>query len=183
MFKNRIREMLDVATSAKEPMAASLSEGSFRTPDRTVRRTSSSVLPGTPVSSRTSAASGDVSSNRVSLDFRIKSQRMDEPAVKVESGKFRGVKSGENKLVALACSTGGPKTLQKVIPMLPANLDAPMVVVQHMPAGFTASLAQRLNELSEINVKEAKDGEVLVKGTVYVAPGGKNFRVPGGMVL
>ena len=67
VFKNRIREMLDVATSAKEPMAASLSEGSFRTPDRTVRRTSSSVLPGTPVSSRTSAASGDVSSNRYLL--------------------------------------------------------------------------------------------------------------------
>ena len=183
VFKNRIREMLDVATSAKEPMTASLSAGSFRTSDRTLRRTSSSVSPGTPVSSRTSATSGEASFNRVSLDFRIKSQKMDEPAVKVESGKFRGVKSGENKLVALACSTGGPKTLQKVIPMLPANLDAPMVVVQHMPAGFTASLAQRLNELSEINVKEAKDGEVLVKGTVYVAPGGKHLRVakvPGG---
>ena len=180
VFKNRIREMLDVATSAKEPMTASLSAGYFRTPDRTARRTVSSVSPGKPVSSTTS---GDESFNRVSLDFRIKSQKMDEPAVKVESGKFRGVKSGENKLVALACSTGGPKTLQKVIPMLPANLDAPMVVVQHMPAGFTASLAQRLNELSEINVKEAKDGEVLAKGTVYVAPGGKHLRVakvPGG---
>ena len=183
VFKNRIREMLDVATSAKEPMAASLGSGSFRTSDRTLRRTSSSVSPGTPVSSRPSAMSGEASVNRVSLDFRIKSQKMDEPAVKVESGKFRGVKSGKNKLVALACSTGGPKTLQKVIPLLPANLDAPMVVVQHMPAGFTASLAQRLNELSEINVKEAKDGEVLVKGTVYVAPGGKHLRVakvPGG---
>ena len=89
VFKNRIREMLDVATSAKEPMAASLGSGSFRTSDRNLRRTSSSVSPGTPVSSRPSAMSGEASVNRVSLDFRIKSQKMDEPAVKVESGKFR----------------------------------------------------------------------------------------------
>lgn len=47
----------------------------------------------------------------------------------------------KNKIVALACSTGGPKALQSVIPYLPANLDAPMVLVQHMPAGFTNSMA------------------------------------------
>lgn len=82
-----------------------------------------------------------------------------------------------NKLVALACSTGGPKALQKVIPLLPCNLDAPMLVVQHMPAGFTKSLANRLNELSDIHVKEAEDGEVLKKGVVYIAQGGLQLRV------
>ena len=56
-------------------------------------------------------------------------------------------KSG-NKFVAFACSTGGPKALQSVIPYLPKNLDAPMVLVQHMPAGFTKSMADRLNEVS-----------------------------------
>ena len=61
--------------------------------------------------------------------------------------------------------------------MLPGNLDAGVVLVQHMPAGFTASLAARLNEMSAINVKEAADGDVIKKGWVYIAPGGKHIRV------
>ena len=65
------------------------------------------------------------------------------------------IKSG-SKIVALACSTGGPKALQSVIPYLPKNLDAPMVLVQHMPAGFTKSMADRLDEVSPIHVKEAE---------------------------
>ena len=84
---------------------------------------------------------------------------------------------GHNKIVALACSTGGPKALQSVIPLLPKNLDAPVVLVQHMPAGFTKSMADRLNETSAITVKEAENGDVLKKGTVYVAPGGKHMEV------
>lgn len=81
------------------------------------------------------------------------------------------------KLVALACSTGGPKALQYVVPFLPANLDAPVLIVQHMPEGFTSSLSKRLDELSKINVKEAADGDVLKKGTVYIAKGGSQMRL------
>ena len=93
-------------------------------------------------------------------------------------GPITRIKStGSNKIVALACSTGGPKALQSVIPYLPKGLDAPMVLVQHMPAGFTKSMADRLNEISEISVKEAEQGEVLKKGTVYIAPGGKHMEV------
>ncbi len=84
---------------------------------------------------------------------------------------------GAKKLVALACSTGGPKALQSVIPKLPANLDAAVLLVQHMPEGFTKSLADRLNELSAIKVKEAEDGEVIRKGTVYIAKGGSQMRL------
>ncbi len=98
-------------------------------------------------------------------------------APKKPAGPVKRKTSGGKKLVALACSTGGPKALQSVIPMLAANLDAPMVLVQHMPAGFTKSMADRLNELSHIHVKEAEDHEVLRKGTVYVAPGGKHLEV------
>lgn len=81
------------------------------------------------------------------------------------------------KLVALACSTGGPKALQSVIPFLPGNLNAPVVLVQHMPAGFTKSMAERLDELSKVSVKEAENGDILQKGCVYVAPGGKHIEV------
>ncbi len=82
-----------------------------------------------------------------------------------------------NKVVALASSTGGPKALQSVIPKFPKNLKAPVVVVQHMPAGFTASLAERLDSLSEVHVKEAAEGDVLEDGTVYIAMGGKHLNV------
>lgn len=96
----------------------------------------------------------------------------------VATANFTRLKAtGKNKLVALACSTGGPKALQSVIPFLPKNLDAPMVLVQHMPAGFTKSMADRLNEVSPIAVKEAEDGDKLEKGHIYVAPGGKHMEV------
>ncbi len=85
-----------------------------------------------------------------------------------------------NKIVAIASSTGGPKALQSVIPRLPANLDAPVLLVQHMPVGFTASLAERLNALSEINVVEASEGMQIGKGTVYIAPGGKHMNLVTG---
>lgn len=81
------------------------------------------------------------------------------------------------KLVAIACSTGGPKALHTVIPNLPVNLDAGVLVVQHMPGGFTKSLADRLNELSPITVMEAEDGEILKKGRVYIAKGGHQMRL------
>lgn len=87
------------------------------------------------------------------------------------------IKKDANKVVALACSTGGPKALQEVIPLLPKNLNASFLVVQHMPEGFTFSLAQRLNEMSELVVKEAVDGEELQKGHVYIAKGGYQMRV------
>lgn len=82
-----------------------------------------------------------------------------------------------NKLVALASSTGGPKALQAVIPMLPKNLKAPVVIVQHMPAGFTASLSQRLDMLSELNVREAAEGDILEPGCVYIAKGGRHLNI------
>lgn len=85
--------------------------------------------------------------------------------------------SGKRKLIALACSTGGPKALQSVIPYLPKALDAPMILIQHMPKGFTKSMADRLDEISPIRVKEAEDGDLLEKGCVYIAPGGKHMEI------
>lgn len=81
------------------------------------------------------------------------------------------------KIVAIASSTGGPKALQSVIPLLPDNLQAPVLVVQHMPKGFTASLADRLNSLSRLPVCEAAEGDVLKNGHVYLAMGGLHMNV------
>ena len=77
----------------------------------------------------------------------------------------------KDKIIVLGTSTGGPKALQEIIPKLPDNLPSAVVVVQHMPAGFTKSLANRLNDLSAVKVKEAENNEQVVKGTVYIAPG------------
>ena len=74
-------------------------------------------------------------------------------------------------IVAIGTSTGGPRALQEVLTRLPGNLPCPTVIVQHMPPGFTKSLAERLNTLSELTVKEAADNDKLVAGTVYIAPG------------
>ncbi|MDE7016664.1 MAG: chemotaxis-specific protein-glutamate methyltransferase CheB [Lachnospiraceae bacterium] len=89
----------------------------------------------------------------------------------------RSVSVSGNKIVALASSTGGPKALQSVIPKLPKDLKAPVVIVQHMPTGFTASMAERLDSLSEVRVKEAAEGDVLEAGVVYIAKGGKHLNV------
>ncbi len=75
------------------------------------------------------------------------------------------------KVVVIGSSTGGPRSLDMVIPALPGNFPAPVIIVQHMPPGFTKSLAQRLDKQSALKVKEAQEGDVLRPGWVYVAPG------------
>lgn len=74
-------------------------------------------------------------------------------------------------IVAIGTSTGGPRALQEVLTRLPKSLPCPAVIVQHMPPGFTKSLADRLDSLSQIRVKEAEDGETLVPGCAVIAPG------------
>jgi two-component system chemotaxis response regulator CheB len=76
------------------------------------------------------------------------------------------------KLVAIGTSTGGPRALQQVLTRLPADFPASILIVQHMPPGFTKSLAQRLNTLCAIEVAEAEDGMEPLPGTAYIAPGG-----------
>ena len=76
------------------------------------------------------------------------------------------------RFVTIGISTGGPRTLQEVIPRLPKNFPRPVMVVQHMPPKFTKSLAERLDNMSEIKVKEAEHGEIVYPGCVYIAPGG-----------
>ena len=166
-FKRRIHDMLNIATSSRASVE--------RTKPAVSRITQSGSKLSSSLTSRLS--SDKKASNDAISALRKRNEVYDTLPPKVNPAKFTNIKSGTRKIVALACSTGGPKSLQQVIPMLPKNLDAGVVLVQHMPAGFTASLAARLNEISDINVKEGADGDVIQKGWVYIAPGGKHIKV------
>ncbi len=91
----------------------------------------------------------------------------------------RSLPSGNNKInvIVIGASTGGPKALQEVLPRLPKDFPCGVLVVQHMLPLFTASFAERINELSQIEVREAKDGDQIKPGLVLVAPGGYHLRV------
>ncbi|MFD2700129.1 chemotaxis-specific protein-glutamate methyltransferase CheB [Paenibacillus shunpengii] len=90
--------------------------------------------------------------------------------VSLSSGTF-------SKLVAIGCSTGGPRALKTLLSHFPGDFEAPIVIVQHMPPDFTRSLAARLDSFSEIHVVEAAHGMLLKAGTAYIAPGGYHMRV------
>ena len=106
------------------------------------------------------------------------SQRMDTiRSARTGSTPKAPIVTKGRKLIAIASSTGGPRALQSVIPRLPGNLGVPVVLVQHMPVGFTASLAERLNGMSKVKVKEAAEGDVLEPGTVYIARGGLHMHI------
>ncbi|RAK23389.1 two-component system chemotaxis response regulator CheB [Anoxybacillus vitaminiphilus] len=97
---------------------------------------------------------------------------------KIETKEFSAnVRHGKKKIVCIGTSTGGPRALQQVLTQLPETIHAPILIVQHMPKGFTKSLAARLDSLCKIHVKEAEDGELLKNGTAYIAPGGFHLKV------
>jgi len=81
------------------------------------------------------------------------------------------------KIVAIGSSTGGPRALQTVLSKLPGNIPAALAIVQHMPPGFTRSLAERLNSISQLSVSEAHDGDELVAGKAFIAPGDKHMKI------
>ncbi|MED4602701.1 chemotaxis response regulator protein-glutamate methylesterase [Paenibacillus validus] len=99
------------------------------------------------------------------------------PSPKAERRSVDRSQAGIGHLVAIGTSTGGPRALHQVLSELPAELAAPVVIVQHMPPNFTRSLAQRLNSISGLKVVEAEEGMPLENGTAYIAPGGSHMAV------
>ncbi|MBI5640286.1 MAG: chemotaxis-specific protein-glutamate methyltransferase CheB, partial [Nitrospirae bacterium] len=95
----------------------------------------------------------------------LEGEKIGEPS---ESGKKQHAKD----VVAIGSSTGGPAALQIILTRLPFDFQAAIVISQHMPRGFTGPLAERLDRLSQLKIKEAEEGEQLKKGTAYVCPGG-----------
>ena len=81
------------------------------------------------------------------------------------------------KIIAIGASTGGPRVFREIIPKFPKDIPAAIIIVQHMPPGFTLSFAERLHVLSQLNVKEAEDGDLIEPGNIYIAPGGFHLTV------
>lgn len=108
-------------------------------------------------------------------------QRGAKPAAPTKpssAGRFKST-GKRYQLTAIGTSTGGPVALQKILTQLPANYPHPILLIQHMPATFTAAFASRLNSLCKIKVKEAEDGDSLKPGVAYLAPGGKQMMIDG----
>lgn len=134
--------------------------------------------PGGRVSPRLEEIQRDLVAKAMQIaDLRIENLRPhaeEELAAAEKGAALAGVCPVD--LVAIGCSTGGPPALQHVFQALP-RLPVPFVVAQHMPPNFTRLFAERVNKLTAFEVKEATDGEILLPGTVYIAPGGQQTEV------
>jgi len=110
--------------------------------------------------------------------FRPKPQKQEKVQIATKQTARMPAPQGPKKsIVAIGTSTGGPQSLQKVIPALPGDLGKPVLIVQHMPPNFTKSLATRLNSLSQLEVVEAQGKEKLEPGVVFIAKGGFQLKV------
>ena len=172
-FKGKLLQCLRYATSLAEDTAVDLIKSTPKTEvKKEDKRVTGSVKTsdfGTSVQPAVKSSGNVVSPmNPRAILSEIFAPRKPHKAVTGANAK---------RLVAIASSTGGPKALQQVVCNLPKNINAPVLIVQHMSEGFTRSLAARLNELSEVKVVEATGGEHLENGVVYLAKGGSQMRV------
>ncbi|MCM1261607.1 MAG: chemotaxis-specific protein-glutamate methyltransferase CheB [Butyrivibrio sp.] len=161
---------------AEKPGKATL----FRTADKLVER--QVEMPQRNTVDKPETAENQAQKPAMPPQLKAMERQAEKPAMSqqpkaAESHRDKQVIVPGSKIVAIASSTGGPKALQALVTKLPANLNAPVVIVQHMPEGFTQSLAERLDTLSPISVKEAAEDDVLMPGIVYLARGGKHLNI------
>ena len=103
---------------------------------------------------------------------RLQTTLSREPAVGLTTGAPR---AGLVDIVVLGISTGGPQALKYLIPQLPEDFPVPVVMVMHMPVGYTEMYAQKLNEISRLNISEAREGDAVKAGAVLLAPAGRHL--------
>jgi two-component system chemotaxis response regulator CheB len=133
----------------------------------------------------------DIDESRVNLIDKIRSAYYSKhPALKIDNSRpktaardltqpvarIKQISFSSNALIAIGASTGGTEAIRSFLEVLPVHMP-PILIVQHMPEKFTASFAKRLDDLCALNVKEAEDGEYVLPGTAYVAPGGRHMTI------
>jgi two-component system chemotaxis response regulator CheB len=106
--------------------------------------------------------------------------RQTKPAKTTRPSPTFAAQTRPSSIIGIGISTGGPNALAQLLPRLPADINVPVVIVQHMPPMFTKSLAKSLNQKCAIDVHEAVDGEPLKPNAVYIAPGGKQMKIVAG---
>lgn len=132
-------------------------------------------------------------SGSISLDINLIKEEMIKKVLTASSAKIKKIgkikkvetnklskqrpQTYQNSIIFMGTSTGGPRALQQVLTDLPSDFPAPILIVQHMPPNFTKSLADRLNSMAKIHIKEASHGEIVQKGTAYIAPGDYHMHI------
>jgi two-component system, chemotaxis family, protein-glutamate methylesterase/glutaminase len=112
---------------------------------------------------------------RAARKARMTNLKMQRPPLRKQMPQSRVSNATAGSAMGIAASTGGPRALTEIIPRLPVGLPTAFLIVQHMPPGFTKPFAERLAALSEVPVSEARDGQVLHAGAVYIAPAGTHM--------
>ena len=129
----------------------------------------------------------DTLKNKILMASKVRLTRREAglpaPPAKTKPAKTPETRQPATTVVMIGSSTGGPKALYQLVPALPADLPAAFLIVQHMPPGFTDSLANRLDQLSGLAVKEAATGDVLYNGAAYVAKGGYHMVIEKGGLI
>lgn len=113
----------------------------------------------------------DLESHNPENDKKKKKKKKDKES------RFREKNAFVRNVIAIGASTGGPRALEKLIGSFPVDIPAAVLVVQHMPQGFTASLSKRLDAKSALRVKEAQEGDIVEEGTVLMAPGNYHMEI------
>lgn len=110
------------------------------------------------------------------VDFVANKNRF-SPSFKKKTSVCHPTSTGLKQMILIGTSTGGPKALDTLFKQLPVDSDTAILVVQHMPPTFTKQFAQRLNTQTSHSVKEGEDGELILPGTIYIAPGGYHMAI------
>ncbi len=114
--------------------------------------------------------------SKVKLENKSQSIKSNKPYLSKNYRKIRKFKK-QDYFILIGTSTGGPRALQYLLTSIPKDIPASILIVQHMPPGFTKSLAERLDNMCEITVKEAKDKEKVLPGHAYIAPGNYHLEI------
>lgn len=109
-------------------------------------------------------------------NIKPKKAEPSKPTEIIKASDYR-ISTDKIEAIVIGASTGGPRVLYDLITKLPKDINIPVFVVQHMPAGFTKAFAERINRSTELTVVEAKDGEPILPNRVYIAPGGYHMYV------